>query len=266
MDLRELSPRMRLWFPFMALDGPPRPHGRSGLGHRPGPRRRRLWKRLGIITGSVLAAFVLAACSSASSSHPSPSKPSLSVPSVGALSPGAVPTPSTSSADGPLACVTAGKPAAGSGPWKLVPPGTLCGLPEQTSAQDQQSGQSLASIDKILFNMDNVGPVTSTIAAMYQGARAASFRSVSVVGFDGSFRPAAALSALEEPGSTYTDVPPGPHGGRLACANVEGSEDCVWATPTTACEITIIDPTGELMGANSGTNAVRIRDVLEVPG
>jgi hypothetical protein len=258
MDLREHSPRMRLWFRFMVHDGgadPPRQlRGRS-----------RRW--LGIATGSVVVAFVVVACSSASSSHPSAGKPSLSVPSVGALSPGAVPTPSANSADGPLACVTAGQSAAGSGPWKLVTPPALCGLPEQTTAQAQQSGQSLAGTDKALLSMDNVGPVTSTIAAIYQGARAASFRSVSVVGFDGRFRPAAALSAVEEqPEYTYTSVPPGPHGGMMACANIEGSEDCVWATSTTVCDITIIDPTGELIGANTGANAVRIRDVLEVLG
>ena len=229
----------------MTRDGPGAP-----------PRRG----RLGVATGFLLVAALLAACSSAAG-HPAASRPSASVPA----------TPSAASADGPLACVSTAKPAGGSGPWKLVPPSVLCGLPEETSAQYVQSGQSLASEDKLLLSMHNAGPVTSTVTAMYQGLstaaqRATSFRSVSVVGFDGSFQTAAALSALEEqPEYTYTNASPGPHGGTLACANIEGSENCVWATATTVCEITILDPTGELIGANSAANAVRIRDALEVP-
>jgi hypothetical protein len=259
-------PHERLWFPLMAhdgcADGPPRRYGCGGPGCQAGPRRRRLV----IVSGSVLVAFVLAACSSAPSSHPSASKPS-----VGKLSPGAAPTRSASSADGPLACATAGRATGRTGPWKLVTPPALCQLQLQTSQQFQQSGKSLVTLSKILISMDDAGTVTSSIGVTYQGTseaaqRATSFRSVSVVGFNGRFRPAAALSALEEQGSTYTSVSPGPHGGMLACANVEGSENCVWATPTTLCGITILDPTGELIGANSDANAVRIRNVLEVPG
>jgi hypothetical protein len=259
-------PHKRLWFPLMVhdgcADGPRRPHGRSGPGHWPGPRRG----RLGVVGGSVLAAFVLAACSSASSSHPPASKPP-----VGKPSPGATPTRSASNADGPLACVTAGRATGGNGPWKLVTPPTLCQLQLQTSHQFKQSGQQLVDATKALLLIDDAGTVTSALGVTYQGSsdaaqRASSGRSVSVVGFDGRFRPAAALIAVEEAQFTYTNLPPGPHGGMLACANTEGSEDCIWATHTTLCDITIIDPTGELIGGNSGANAVRIRDVLEVPG
>jgi hypothetical protein len=244
---------------------PGRDIGPAGHSRRWRPRRRP-WKRLGLSTASILAATVIAACSSAASSHPSADTPSLSPPSLGPLA-----TPSTNSAGGPLACVSAGRATAGDGPWKLVAPLALCQLPLETSPQFQKSGQALAGTTKILINMDNAGTVTSTIAVTYQAsqeaAEAASHdRSVSVVGFDGRFRPAAALSAVEEqPEYTYTNLPPGPHGGMMACANVEGTENCVWATSTTVCEITIIDPTGELIGASSGANAVRIRDVLEAP-
>jgi hypothetical protein len=243
--------------------------------------RRRLWKRLGLGTASILAAVVIAACSSAPSSHPSADTPSLSPPSLSPPllsppslsppSPGALATPPTGTAGGPLACVTAGRATAGDGPWKLITPLTLCQLPLETSPQYQQSGQALAGTTKILITMDNAGTVTSTIAVTYQASKKASEaashdRSVSVVGFDGRFRPAAALSAVEEqPEYTYTNLPPGPHGGLMGCANIEGTENCVWATSTTVCEITIIDPTGELISASSGANAVRIRDVLEAP-
>lgn len=264
MELREVSAHIRLRIASMAHhggpDGPAQRRGPSGPGYQTRPRRRVLWKRLGIVTGSVFAAFAVVACSSASSAHPSATTPPPSP-----RSPSAVPTPSAVSAGGASACVTTGSVTGGSGPWKLVAAPMLCQLPADNSAQYQQTGQALAQLIKISLNMDDAGPVTSTMTAAYQGSQAAHDRSVTVVGFDGRFQPAAALGAVEETGYTYTKVPPGPHGGTLACANVEGSESCVWATPTTVCEISIIDPTGELTGADIAANAVRIRDVLEVP-
>jgi hypothetical protein len=174
--------------------------------------------------------------------------------------------PVTGSALGPSACVTAGQTAGGSGPWKLISPQVLCGLPLFDSAQYVQSGQSLASIDKMLFSMNNVGSVTATVTLTYQSPKTPNFyRSVAFVGFEGTFKPAAALSALEQQGYTYTSEPPGPHGGMLACGQTSGPWDCVWATRTTVCDIEILDTTGELIGANVAVNAVRIRDALEAP-
>ena len=49
---------------------------------------------------------------------------------------------SPSSALGPSACVT-GKSGGGTGPWKLIQPRTLCGLPLGNSAQAQQANQAL---------------------------------------------------------------------------------------------------------------------------
>jgi hypothetical protein len=267
MESREVSAHIQLSFAPMAHDGgpdgPPQPHGRCSPDYQRGQRRCRLWQRLGIVTGSALAACAVVACSSASSSHPSATT---TTPPPSARSLGPAPTPSAVSAAGPSACVTTGRVTGGSGPWKLVAPSTLCHLPLENSAQYQQSGQSLAQLTKISLNLANAGPVTSTIAVTYGNSEATSqYRSVYAVGFVGRFRPAAALGAVEEPGYSYATVPPGPHGGTLACADVEGSENCVWATPTTVCAITILDLSGELTGANSAANAVRIRDVLEVP-
>lgn len=260
MTLRRLSRHTRLEVPSMAGDGVPAPPA----------RRRRTWTRLGTAAGSALVAIVVAACSSAGSKpaapHPSASKPS---PSAAASSAGPPSTsaPVTGSALGPSACVTAGRPAGGTGPWKIVSPQALCGLPLFDSAQYKQSGQTVASLDKIIINMDDVGSVTSTVTLTYQAPQTPNFyRSVAFVGFEGSFRPAAAVSAMEQPGYTYTREPPGPHGGVLACAHVSGPWDCLWATSTTVCDIQIIDTTGELLGANIGVNAVRIRDALEAPG
>jgi hypothetical protein len=246
----------------MAYDGgpgaPPEPYGRSDPSYQPAPRRRRLWMWLGIGGGSVFVALIvligfLAATKTASSSPPA-SKPSAHA--------------SASSALGPLACVTAVAPAGGSGPWKLVTPRALCGLPQQNSAQAQQTGQALASEDNTLIGLNNAGSVTSTITMDYQSPQGIPnfYRSVTFVGFEGRFQPAAAASAIQESGYTYHSMPPGPHGGAMACADIYGSEDCVWATSTTACEFQIMDTTRELLGANFAANAVRIRDALEVPG
>jgi hypothetical protein len=51
----------------------------------------------------------------------------------------------------------------------------------------------------------------------------------------------------------------------MACSGENDAGDCVWATSTTVAEITITDSTRDLLGANIGANAVRIRDVLEAP-
>lgn len=222
------------------------------------PCRRRL--RLG--AGCVLVAIGVAACSPAV-------KPAVPHPSPSQLSPSAgKPSPSTAlpaSALGPSACVTAGQPAGGSGPWKFVAPPTLCGLPLDNSSQSQQLGQTVADETKLLVTTDNAGSVTSSTTQEYQSPKVPNFyRSINFVGLKGRFRPAAALSEAEEQGYTYASVPPGPHGGAMACADVQGGENCVWATPTTLGIYTIIDTTHELITA-IGPNAARIRDALEAP-
>ena len=257
MTAHKLSRHTRLEVPRMAHDG----------GPGAPPRRRRLRTCLRIAVGGVLVVTVAAACSSAgqpSSSRPPARTPSPSAkPSAGALSTTA---PVTGSALGPSACVTAARPAGGNGPWKLLSPRALCGLPLFDSAKYVQSGQSLASMDKMLFSMNNVGSVTTTVTLTYQSPRTPNFyRSVAFVGFEGTFRPAAALSAIELTGYTYTSEPPGPHGGMLACGRTSGAWDCVWATHSTVCDIEVLDTTGELIGANIGANAVRIRDAIEAP-
>jgi hypothetical protein len=250
MALRGLYWHTRLEVPLMAHDGGP---GTPA-------RRRRLRTRLGAAASCGMLAVALAACSSAASKpvapHPSPSRPSPSASS--GLS---------ASAMGPSACVTADRPAAGSGPWTLISPRTVCGLPLDNSSDYQQSGQVLAGEYKLLLNMDGGGTPKSTVTLEYQSPRIPNFyRSISVVGFEGRFRPAVAVRVIEEEGYSYSNLPPGPHGGALACANVEGAENCVWATSTTLCSLSIIDLSHELLGASIAANAVRIRDAVESPG
>jgi len=249
----------------MNLRGLPR-HTRLGLlliahDSSPGaPPRRRRRMRLGIGAGVVLLAVV--ACSPAAKHSASPS-PSASTPSASKSSTG---TSLAKIATGPSACVTAARPTGGNGPWKFVSPATLCGLPLDNSGQSQQLGQTVAGEDKGILDLANAGSVTSSTTAEYQSPETPKFyRSVNVVALVGTFRPAAAVSAVEGTAYTFKKVPPGPHGGAMGCGNEEGTWNCVWATRTTLGDIEIIDTTGELLGANIGVNAVRIRDALEAP-
>jgi hypothetical protein len=250
MALCGLSQQTRLEVPLMARYG--------GCG---APARRRLLRtRLGAVVGSALLAVAVAGCSSAASKpaspHPSPSKSSASAS-----------TGLSASAMGPSACVTSSRSTAGSGRWTLIAPRTVCGLPLDNSADYQQGGQQLAGEFKLLLSMDGGGSPTSTVTLEYQSPRVPNFyRSLNLVGFEGRFRPALAVRVIEEQGYSYSNLPPGPHGGALACANVEGTENCVWATSTTLCSLDIIDLSRELLGASIAANAVRIRDAVEAPG
>jgi hypothetical protein len=167
----------------------------------------------------------------------------------------------------PSACVTSSRSTAGSGPWTLIAPQTVCGLPLDNSSDYQQGGQTLAGEYKMLLTLDGGGSPKSTVTLEYQSPRVRNFyRSINIVGFEGRFRPALAVRVIEEEGYSYSNLPPGPHGGALACANVEGSENCVWATSSTLCSMSIIDLSHELLGASIAANAVRIRDAVEAPG
>jgi hypothetical protein len=214
-----------------------------------------------------LSAVVLASC--ASGPAPSPGGSGNRSPSV---SPGA----STAAPDalGPSACVTASQPSSQAASWKLVSPATLCGLPQNNSPAEVSASQEMVSAvesDLQNFNGPDFGQETSAVSQGYQIAHndVDVYRSVSFTGLEGTFDAQAAVSAVEASFAsdyTFTSVPPGPHGGVMACAPVAfDSADCVWATPTTLCFIIIIDTTRQLVGPGAAANAVRIRDVLEVP-
>jgi hypothetical protein len=227
--------------------GTPPQYGQPSPSHQPKRRHRRLWTWLGITGGVVVVVIII-------------------IVGLVAASPAAAPGPLPSSALGPSACVTAGRPAAASGPWRLVSPRKVCGLPRDTSAQSQQASQELVSATEGLLDVSNVGQETSSIAGAWETPNGTPnvYRSVTFVGFEGTFKPAAAVRTLIAGSGTVRSMPPGPHGGVMACATQYGSPTCVWATSTTLCEIQIIDTTRELVGANTAANAVRIRDVLEV--
>jgi len=201
----------------------------------------------------------LASCTSGSSPKP----PSASTPPPNPL--------------GPSACATASQAPSHAGKWKLLAPHTLCGLPQNNSPAEQSSSQQMASvIRELLTNFSGNGPdygkATSDVSLGYQIGHntAGVYRSISFTGLQGTFNAQAAASAVETSlgsGYTFNSVPPGPHGGVMACGvAASDNENCVWATPTTLCLIMIIDTTQQLIGPSIDANAVRIRDVTEVPG
>jgi hypothetical protein len=212
-----------------------------------------------VITFSVV---VLAACTSGPASAPGAS-PSGS-PAASAAAPDAL---------GPSACDTSSQTSSQSASWKLVAPATLCGLPVNNSAAQQSSSQAMVSaVEGDLQNLNGpaYGQQTSSVSQGYQVARnsAGVYRSITFTGLDGTFSPQAAANAVEtsiEDNYTFSSVPPGPHGGVMACGSqFSDTETCVWATPTTLGLFTIIDTTKELVGSSIAANAVSIRDVLEV--
>ena len=214
---------------------------------------------LGIGSGALAAVVVLTACTSPAS-KPSPG------PSAGSV---VQPNPL-----GASACDTASQAASQASKWKLLSPGTLCGLPQNNTSAQASSGQEMVSaIEGDLTNISGqtYGTETSDVSQGYQIGRNAAgvYRSIDFTGLEGTFSPQAAASAVETSlasNYTFTSVPPGPHGGVMACGPVSSeSANCVWATPTTLCLIMIIDTTQQLIGPNVAANAVRIRDVLEVP-
>lgn len=173
------------------------------------------------------------------------------------------------SAKGPQACDVPGNPSNGSGRWKLVTPATVCGMKTDNSAQMQQANQSAIGSLEFLVSAAGVGHYTHGVARGWELTIPGDppiNRGVTFNGLDGTFKPAAAVSAVGN-GSGYpvTSMPAGPHGGALACGEFGGADQvqCVWATTTTLGTFIFSDTTGELLGSHLAANAVRIRDVLE---
>jgi hypothetical protein len=228
-------------------------------------KRARIWPgvRGGIaVTGVVVVMVALVGCGgSGGSPH-------------GQNSPGSSPSNGASTAS---ACVLSGGSAAGSGPWKVVEPRTLCGLPVDNSPVSTEAEQQSLTATELVFSpvggQANPGTETSAFSVGYQIPSSANFdRFINVVAFNGTFNMQAAVSALAQldtnpdiPGNVFKSVPPGPHGGLMECAPSYSAEECVFGTSTTLGQFEIDDTLHELTGASTATNAVRIRDALEVP-
>lgn len=215
----------------------------------PGRPRRRLWLAVAI---AMVLAGTSAGCGSGSGSSAGPP-----------------PSPT-----GPKACVLPGATASTSSHWKIVLPRTLCGLPQDNTAEMLSAGQDMVSVLQSVLSTSGLGGpsagnATSSHAQAYQLSHAGIYRSITFVGLGGRFSPAAAVAALSsslQDSAPFRSVPPGPHGGAMECALMSGTLwECVWATTSTVGEFQIIDTTNELTGSHLAANAVRIREAVEVP-
>jgi hypothetical protein len=174
---------------------------------------------------------------------------------------------------GPLACDLPGNPPNGSGRWTLVLPATVCGMKTDNSAAMQQANPGALGSLEFLINAADlngyVGHYTRGVARGWQLSIPGDpplNRGITFNGLDGTFKPAAVVSAVGNGGGyTVSSVPAGPHGGVMACGEYGGADQvqCVWATTTTLGCFILSDTTGELTGSDLAANAVRIRDVLE---
>jgi len=185
--------------------------------------------------------------------------------------------PSAASATGPSACTLAVEAASRTGPWKMITPRTLCGMLPDNAAQIRQADKAMVNAMQGVVAASgvtgtaSVGQYRSELAQGYQVPANAQgiYRSVSFTGLDGTFSPAAAVAALGtalDTGSPFRSVPPGPHGGAMACARVSAiTEQCVWATGSTLGVIQIVDTSRQLVGLHVPGNAVLIRDAVETP-
>jgi hypothetical protein len=174
---------------------------------------------------------------------------------------------------GPLACDLPGNPSNGSGRWTLVLPATVCGMKTDNSAAMKQAGPyGLRSLEFLINAEDDggyVGRYTHGVVRAWELSIPGDpplNRDITFTGLDGTFKPAAVVSAVGNGGGyTVSSVPAGPHGGVMACGEYGDADDvqCVWATTTTLGSFTLSDTTGELTGSHLAANAVLIRDVLE---
>jgi hypothetical protein len=192
-------------------------------------------------------------------------------PSASATTPSASTTPAASATTQvPAACPEPAQ-SGGSGPWTVVQPQTICDLPLDTSAAELEANQELVSavesdVSTSTLNGPSAGSYTSSVGAGYEyrpGTVKNVYRSVGFAALNGTFNVPAAMTSIESNyGITFQNLPPGPHGGMLACARLGGQPLCAFATSTTLCQFNIIDTTNEL-DANLAANALSIRDTIE---
>ncbi|HLK73481.1 MAG TPA: hypothetical protein VKU77_07545 [Streptosporangiaceae bacterium] len=107
----------------------------------------------------------------------------------------------------------------------------------------------------------NLGSVTSFTASDYKAAV--------VVGFEGTFNPAAVIRYEQTQLVSTRMVNAGPHGGEMMCGyNRSGGSDasaCVWVTSTTFGIVEFIKGTTPVKQLGAANIALTIRDAVEVP-
>jgi hypothetical protein len=95
------------------------------------------------------------------------------------------------------------------------------------------------------------------------------FKAAQVVGFNGTFNPAAVIKHEQTELISTRLVPAGPHGGEMICGynRSTGSDasECVWATTSTFGEVTFTEGGTPVKYLGASDIALIIRDAVEQP-
>ncbi len=241
------------------------------------PQRRRggiVWLVVGVTAAALalIVVVVLAVKPGPSSTKPGASGASpnsSSRPSAGSQ-PGKEPAGLVSGSSG----LSAGKcPGSGSGPWKLVQPSTVCGIPISQDAAFTQIAQTELQGAELAFTIPGgFGHYTNGVAfqAMYPDINSPGpYLSVQVFGFNGTFtNVTAAVKALEsDDGETFYTVPAGPHGGVMQCAQDSDDQiqECVFGTSTTLGDIQFAFQNLSIpAGISADASAISVRNAVEL--
>jgi hypothetical protein len=250
--------------------GQQQPYGAQSAYPAPQPpqppgRRRRAGMWLGLGGGAAVAIIVVVVVIFALASPGGRPSASATTPAARATTPAAAPTTQV-----PPVCP---EPTAsgGSGPWTVVQPQMICDLPPDTSAGELEANQELVSavesdVSTSTLTGPSAGTYTSSVGAGYEyrpGTVPGVYRSVGFAALNGTFNVPVAMASIESDYDiTWQNLPPGPHGGLLACGMLTGAPLCAFATSTTLCQFNIIDTTKDLY-TNLAANALAIRDTIE---
>lgn len=248
----------------------PQPYGQQSAYPAPQPpqpprRRRRTGLWLGIGGGAAAAIIVVVVVIFALAGPGGKPSASATRPAASATTPAAAPTTQV-----PPACPEPAQ-SGGTGPWTVIQPQTICDLPLDTSAGELEASQELVSavesdVSTSTLNGPSAGSYTSSVGAGYEyrtGTVKNVYRSVGFAALNGTFNVPVAMTSIESNYDiTFQNLPPGPHGGLLACGILASQPLCAFATSTTLCQFNIIDTTNEL-DANLAANALSIRDTIE---
>jgi hypothetical protein len=165
-------------------------------------------------------------------------------------------------------------PGPGSGPFKLVQPAAVCGIPISQNADFNQIAQTeLQGAELAFSDPGGFGNYTNGLAfqAMYPNFNSPGpYLSIQVFGFNGTFtNVSAAVKAIESDDfETFYTVPAGPHGGVMQCAEdtTDETQECVFGTSTTLGDIQFAFQNLSIpAGISADASAISVRDAIEAP-
>ena len=180
-------------------------------------------------------------------------------PATGGSTPGTTPTP----AAGPAPkYVFKAVPKAGSFALNTTATRSFSTLAENQAAPvaRQIKARGAGKPGKAVVGVYNLGSVTSP--------QSTDFKAAVVVGYDGTFNPAAVIKYEQTQLVSTRMVNAGPHGGQMMCGydRSTGSDasECLWVTNTTFGQVEFIKGSTPVKYQGASTIALVIRNAVEV--